>query len=85
MVLLEWNLIVPLQPLLVLLSLWLDCNTSQFKKLGKVKGKAKVKGKGKAALFTLYNELYNEIARLEWGVGPEPLQLSAPPHWANLA
>ncbi len=25
----------------------------------------KVKGKGKAALFTLHNELYNEIVKLE--------------------
>ncbi len=29
---------------------------------------------GKAALLSLYNELYNETVRLEWRVSPEPLQ-----------
>ncbi len=38
----------------------------------------------KAALLSLYNELYNEIARLEWRVSPELLRLSTLPHWANL-
>ncbi len=42
------------------------------------------KGKGKAALLSLYNIVYNEIARLEWRVRPEPLRLSVPLHWANL-
>ncbi len=42
------------------------------------------KSKGKAALLLLYSELYNKIARLEWRISPEPLQLSVLPQWANL-
>ncbi len=42
-------------------------------------------GKGQTALLSLCNELYNEIERLEWRVGPELLRLSVPPHWANLS
>ncbi len=40
--------------------------------------------KSKAALLSLYNELYDEIVRLGWRVSPEPLRLSALPHWADL-
>ncbi len=42
--------------------------------------KGKGKSKGKAALLPLYNELYNEIASVEWRVNPELLQLSMLPH-----
>ncbi len=42
------------------------------------------KGKADNAALSLYNELSNEIARLEWRVSPEPLRPSAPPHWVNL-
>ncbi len=45
---------------------------------------SKGKDKGKAVLSSSYNELYNKIARLERRVSPEQLQLSVPPHWANL-
>ncbi len=36
------------------------------------------------SILSLYNELYNKISRLEWRVGPELLQRSAPPHSVNL-
>ncbi len=39
---------------------------------------------GRGALLSLNNEMDNKIARLEWRVSPEQLQLSALPQWANL-
>ncbi len=46
--------------------------------------KKMVKCKGKAALLSLYDELYNKIVRLVWRVSPKPLRQSVLPHWANL-
>ncbi len=43
-----------------------------------------IEGKGEAALLSLYNELYDEIARLEWKASLEPLRPRAPPPVANL-
>ncbi len=40
-------------------------HVTQLKKRQPASPKAVTKGKGKAALLSLYNELYSEIARLE--------------------